>query len=120
MKDSTTRVYVCVCVCGWMSGLFPWLHLQPPSRETHSQCGSRKKPHQNDAFIMTLPTKCEQKEAGFNATGILFPLFCNIPTAEIILQCASSLSGHLRPSSLTLIIAYVTIFISSCSSPHRA
>lgn len=70
----------CVCVCGWMSGLFPWLHLQHPMNTlTGTKCGPRQKTIEKDGFTISyIDTTYKRKHKRKQIVMLLFPFFCLI------------------------------------------
>lgn len=68
----------CECVCGWMSGLVPWLHLLHPMQHTRweQMCTKIEKPLK-DGFTTsytdaTYKNLNKRRKVDFEATGNLF------------------------------------------------
>ena len=141
-KGTTTRVYVCasVCVCGWVD-VWPLSRASSPAPHVTHLLGPNvdqdrktiKKKKKKRCFLLwatlTLPTTEEHRVGCFwDFVFLSFVIFrgnfttthTHTHTHTQATLCGSGLSGHLRPILARDIIAYVMIFISPCSSPHRA
>lgn len=113
----------CECVCGWMSGLVPWLHLLHPMQHTRweQMCTKIEKPLK-DGFTTsytdaTYKNLNKRRKVDFEATGNLFRAYTQAifwphthKTVEI--RTPEAIPAH-------AVIAYAMLFISLCSSPHR-
>ena len=139
-KGTTRSVYVCasVCVCGWVD-VWPLSRASSPAPHVTHMLGPNvdqdrktiKKKKKKRLFLLwatlTLPTT-EENRVGcfwdfvFLSSELIFPphTHTHTHTHTQATLCGSGLSGHLRPILARDIIAYVMIFISPCSSPHRA
>ena len=134
-------VCVCECVCVWVGGClasFPGFisaphvtHLLGPNVDQDRKTIKKKK--KKRFFLLwatlTLPTTEEHRVGCFwDFVFLSFVIFrgnfttthTHTHTHTQATLCGSGLSGHLRPILARDIIAYVMIFISPCSSPHRA